>query len=93
MEVLGYEPPQVLLLHANELNADYFDELAHMIQQRGYAFVSLEDALQDPAYRHEDAYTGPRGLSWLHRWALAKGLTPQEEPREPDWLGELFRSY
>jgi peptidoglycan/xylan/chitin deacetylase (PgdA/CDA1 family) len=93
VDVLGYEPPQVLLLHANELNADYFDALAAMMQRRGYAFVSMEEALKDPAYRLADGYVGPRGLSWLHRWALAKGRTLREEPREPDWLGELFRSY
>ncbi len=92
-EVLGYEPPQILLLHANEINADYFDALAQMIQQRGYAFVSMEDALQDPAYQQKDEYVGPRGLSWLHRWALTKGMPLQEEPREPEWLGELFQSY
>ncbi|MEJ2151523.1 MAG: polysaccharide deacetylase family protein [Gemmatimonadota bacterium] len=93
MEVLGYEPPQVLLLHANELNADYFDELAQMMRQRGYRFIPLGQALEDPAYQLPEHYRGPRGLSWLHRWAVTKGLDIQEEPREPDWLAELFRSY
>lgn len=93
MEVLGYDPPQVLLLHANELNADYFDELAEAISRRGYQFVSLEEALADPAYQLPDNYTGSRGLSWLHRWAVTQGLKIREEPREPDWLAELFRSY
>jgi peptidoglycan/xylan/chitin deacetylase (PgdA/CDA1 family) len=93
VEVLGYEPPQVLLLHANELNADHFGALAEMMKRRGYAFVALEKALEDPAYRRPDDYVGPRGLSWIHRWAVSQGMELKEEPREPDWLAELYRSY
>lgn len=91
--VLGREIPQVLLLHANELNADHLPRLAEMVRRRGYDFVSLEEALEDEAYGSEDGYVGPRGLSWLHRWAVARGLEPRQEPREPEWVAELLRSY
>jgi hypothetical protein len=33
-----------------------------------------------------------RGLSWLHRWMLAKGLTMQPEPAEPAFVRELFNA-
>ena len=33
----------------------------------GFRFVSLEEALNDPAFAREDVYTGPKGLSWLYR--------------------------
>lgn len=85
-EVLGYEPPQILLIHANELNADHLPALLAMFRARGYRFVSLERALADSAYAVDDRYVGPRGLSWIHRWAVAKGLAVVGEPREPDWL-------
>lgn len=85
---LGYQVRQTLLLHANELNADYFDQLAQMLRGRGYAFISLEQALQDEAYRlHEAQVT--RGLSWLHRWMLAKGLKMEPEPAEPEFILQL----
>jgi peptidoglycan/xylan/chitin deacetylase (PgdA/CDA1 family) len=93
VDVLGYELPQILLLHANEMNADLLDELAGLLEDRGYEFVSLKDALEDPAYRRLDEYVGPRGLSWLQRWALADGLEVPPEPREPAWVAELYRSY
>lgn len=92
VEVVGYEVKQVLLLHANPLNADHFDELVRMMKERGYAFISLDQALTDPAYRLPDTYAGPRGLSWLHRWALSKGIKMREEPREPEFIAKLFRS-
>lgn len=81
------EIPQVLLLHANSLNADRFGALAAMLQKRGYSFVSLEEALRDPAYTSADTYTGPAGLSWLHRWALSgAGRVLPDEPRAPDFI-------
>ncbi|TXH65215.1 MAG: polysaccharide deacetylase [Lysobacteraceae bacterium] len=82
----GREPPQILLLHANELNADHFDRVMAMIRQRGYRVVDLDHALADPVYAEDDAYIGPRGLSWTLRHALKQGRTPGEEPREPAWL-------
>lgn len=80
--------PQVLLLHANELNADYLDDVARVIRRRGYDFVSLTAALQDSAYRTPDTYVGRTGPSWLQRWALGRGITFEREPREPAWLVE-----
>ncbi len=88
-DFLGYEVRQILLLHANELNADHFDKLASMMKKRGYRFVTLEDALNDKAYGLPEVVS-TRGLSWLHRWMLAKGLKIREEPGIPDWIAEQF---
>ena len=93
VEVVGREIKQILLLHANPLNADYLDRLVEMMRRRGYAFISIDEALEDPAYALPDSYVGPVGLSWLHRWALTKGMPPREEPREPDFITAMFRSY
>jgi peptidoglycan/xylan/chitin deacetylase (PgdA/CDA1 family) len=90
-DALGYEVRQVLLLHANELNADHFEDLVSMMKRRGYSFVSLEEALKDEAYRLPDAQT-TRGLSWIHRWMLAKGMKMRPEPREPGFITEMFNA-
>ena len=90
-DFLGYEVKQVLLLHANELNADYFDELVRMMRNRGYAFITLEEALKDKAYGLADAQT-TRGLSWIHRWMIAKGQPMRPEPGEPEFITSLFRA-
>ena len=89
-DFLGYEVKQTLLLHANELNADHFDALAAMLKRRGYSFVTLERALTDRAYALPEA-RADTGLSWLHRWMLAKGLKMRPEPRESQWVAELFQ--
>jgi peptidoglycan/xylan/chitin deacetylase (PgdA/CDA1 family) len=90
-DFLGYEVKQTLLLHANDLNADYFDALVQMMKRRGYTFISLEEALKDKAYALPDAQTN-KGLSWIHRWMLAKGLQMKPEPLEPEFITQLFES-
>jgi peptidoglycan/xylan/chitin deacetylase (PgdA/CDA1 family) len=67
--LLGYEIKQVLVLHANALNADHLGVVVDMMKRRGYSFISLDEALTDEAYALPDTYTGPKGISWLHRWA------------------------
>jgi peptidoglycan/xylan/chitin deacetylase (PgdA/CDA1 family) len=61
--IVGREIPQVLLLHASNLNADHFGRLARMFRGRGYAFVPLEQALADSAYASEDTYVGLAGIT------------------------------
>lgn len=87
-DLLGREPAQILLLHANALNADYLDGLARMMQARGYRFISLGAALQDSAYALPDRYAGPRGLSWLQRWWTTEGRPLRAEPDPPEWVLE-----
>lgn len=91
-DTLGYEPPQILLLHDNILNADHLDALVAMVRRRGYKAVSIDEALRDPAYARRDAYTGRRGLSWLHRWALDAGKPAPMQPNVPTWVMELYRA-
>jgi peptidoglycan/xylan/chitin deacetylase (PgdA/CDA1 family) len=90
--LLGRELPQILLLHANALNADRFGALAGMMARRGYRFVPLERALADPAYGLPDRYIGPRGPSWLLRWAITRGTRSpdlDDEPRPPGFVRRL----
>jgi peptidoglycan/xylan/chitin deacetylase (PgdA/CDA1 family) len=86
------EIPQVLLLHANALNADHLGELLEALRLRGYRFVDLDKALQDPAYSSEDTYTDPGGITWLHRWALTRAVDPslfRGEPTTAAWVQEV----
>jgi hypothetical protein len=55
------------------------------MQKRGYKFITLDEALKDEAYKLPEVQSN-RGLSWLHRWMLAKGLPMKEEPGEPAWI-------
>lgn len=86
MNLLGYEPKQILLLHASNLEADHIGELLDVLRKRGYKFVSLEDALGDPAYSLPDTYVGEEGSGWLEHWAITQGKIPHGEPAFPQWV-------
>jgi len=85
----GRDIPQVLLVHANRLNADQFDRIAAMLPKRGYRFVTLDAAVSDAAYLSPDTFIGAGGISWIHRWTLtelgAAGVLP-DEPAVPAWV-------
>lgn len=91
-QLLGRLPAQVWLMHANALNADSMGELIAATRRRGYTFISLEQALQDPAYAHAEGDSGAGGSSWVHRWAMAEGKPPRffaGEPKVPRWVRDL----
>ena len=90
LEVVGREIPQILLIHASQLNADLMPELLAMFRRRGYTFVSLNQALADNAYRLPEEYVGTGGFSWIHRWSKTKGMPPKGEPEPPQWVGDAM---
>ncbi len=104
MKVFGYEIKQTFLIHANEINAELLHEMLQRLKQRGYSFISMDEAFKDPAYSTRDGYVGPSGLSWLHRWAVGKGtpvkvirrnpfpVTVFDEPEPPKFILEALQA-
>jgi peptidoglycan/xylan/chitin deacetylase (PgdA/CDA1 family) len=90
--LLDREVRQVLLLHANTLNADYFGRLAESMTARRYSFVTLEEALKDDAYRRPDTYVGRWGLSWLHHWELTEGRKRSPSPDPSGWVAKAYEA-
>jgi hypothetical protein len=92
-ETFGREIPQVLLLHADDLNALHLAWILDRLASRGYRFATLEEVLRDPAYATPDGYAGPWGISWLHRWRKGLGLPDRlrVSPDPPDWVLRDYR--
>jgi peptidoglycan/xylan/chitin deacetylase (PgdA/CDA1 family) len=92
LALLGHPLPQIALMHANELNADTWLQLMAGLAERGYRIISLDEALQHPAYARADPHTGRWGPSWLHRWAIGESRPPEffaGEPPTPRWVLHL----
>lgn len=88
-QLFGYNINHILLIHANKLNADHLDELLKMYVDESYDFITVEEALTDPAYKSADNYTGRAGISWLHRWAISLGKDRsffEGEPLTPQYI-------
>lgn len=93
-DVTGGEHPQILLIHASQLNADSLDEMLGAMRNRGYNFISLEEALQHPAYSLKDGYAGSPGIVWQHRWAegMGKSNRYREDPDPPKFIVDLWNN-
>jgi peptidoglycan/xylan/chitin deacetylase (PgdA/CDA1 family) len=91
-DLFGYELPQILLIHCSELNSVTLRESIARMRKRRYSFITLEEAMKDPAYARTDTFTGPGG-SWLERTgdAMGKPVTDDAEGRVPKWIRELPR--
>jgi hypothetical protein len=87
-QICGYEPPDVMLLHANQLNADSMEQILGVFEARGYLFVSLSTAEADPAYRTPETFITDKGPMWSYRWAKVRGVKVDgsKEPEPPAWV-------
>lgn len=88
--LLGRPMRHILLTHANALNARALPRWLPLLEGRGYRFITLERALEDEAFTaRRDAYFGPAGITWLHRWAITEGKGSDffaGEPNVPEWV-------
>ena len=90
--VTGREIAQVLLIHANALNADQFGALAERMERRDYRYATLDETLRDPAYALPDDYVGAWGISWLHHWEVTAGKPRSPSPDPPAWIQQAYHS-
>jgi peptidoglycan-N-acetylglucosamine deacetylase len=82
-DLFGYEPSQILLMHANNLEAEHIGEVLDLLRKRGYKFVPLGAALSDSVYSLPDTFVAEGGGSWIEHWAIAMGKPPLNEPSAP----------
>jgi peptidoglycan/xylan/chitin deacetylase (PgdA/CDA1 family) len=89
-QVLGYEPPAIMLLHVNLINAETLDAQLALFRKAGYSFVSLATAQSDPVYAEAPSLPTRFGPMWGYRWARDRGVrvdgSLEEEP--PTWVAE-----
>jgi hypothetical protein len=87
-QVFGYEPPQVMLLHDNRLNAEVMGQVLQLFEEKRYRFVSLDVAQADAAYRTPETYITKFGPMWGYRWANERNVKVNGslEPDPPKWI-------
>ncbi len=91
--LFGHPIAHVMLMHSNRVNALMLDKVLAKFEAHGYKFVTLDEALKDPAYQTADNYVGPYGSPWEHRWALTLGKSQdlQGSPDPPKWVWDLYK--
>ena len=81
------------MVHANDITADCLGEMLSRFAARGYRFVTLDEAMGDPAYQTKDMYVGKYGPTWIWRWLEIKDvkINGRDDPEPPEWVMELSR--
>ncbi len=82
----------IYLCHDNPLNADYLPLLMDKLQSKNYSFISLDEAMKDPAYQNKEYYKGKWGFSWLYRWMADIQNRKAMMSNEPSIMG-IFKEY
>lgn len=90
MQVLGYEPPQIMVLHANHLNADVLDAVLRLLEEKEYTFITLDKAQANPAFQTPDTFISLYGPMSGYRWAAERGVKVNGhlEAEPPAWILE-----
>jgi|ERR1700722_14738275 peptidoglycan/xylan/chitin deacetylase (PgdA/CDA1 family) len=87
-QVLGYDPPQIMLIHDNQLNADVIEDLLAIFEKKRFRWVSLSDAEADLVYHNPDTFITKFGPMWGYRWAKERNVkvdgSLEQEP--PKWI-------
>lgn len=95
-QVLGYEPPEIMLIHDNQLNADVIKKLLAIFADKGYTWVTLTQAESDPVYQSPAPFIArlaKYGPMWGFRWAAERGIKVNGalEPDPPKWVTDYAR--
>lgn len=86
--VMGYEPPEVIVLHLSSLNAATLGRILRIFRTMNYSFVTLEQAQSDSAYGHSPKFATKYGPMWGYRWARERGVKVDGrlEKDPPSWV-------
>ena len=94
MEIFGREVAQTMLIHTNDITADCLDTMLTAWEERGYRFITLDEAMSDPAYATKDTLVTTFGPTWLWRWrkSMGKNISFRDDPEPPPWVVDLYRA-
>ncbi|RRA50466.1 polysaccharide deacetylase family protein [Acidipila sp. EB88] len=82
----GHDIRYVLLLHVTAFNAKMLPDLIALLRERGFAFISLQDALRDPAYSIDPTIGYPGGGAIEETLAAARKLAFPPAVKPNEWL-------
>ncbi len=83
-QVFGRDIAHIMQLHIGLATANFLPDLIARLRQRGYQFITIQEALADPAYQTAEDYAGPLGLTFIDRVAATRGLAFDETAGQLD---------
>lgn len=81
----GRDIPYVLLLHVGALDAKMLPRLIALLRQRGFTFVTLPEAMSDPAYEENPNIALADGVPFQEQIAIARHVNfPHIDKRDKE---------
>jgi peptidoglycan/xylan/chitin deacetylase (PgdA/CDA1 family) len=84
--LFGHDIPYVLLLHVTAFNAKMLPDLIAQLRERGFSFITLPEALRDPAYTIDPAVGYAGGGAMQETLAFARKLPFPPAVKPNAWL-------
>lgn len=82
-DLYGRDVPYVLLMHIGAFDAKMLPELIALFHERGFRFVTLEQAMADPVYRSDPKVANPGGSTFNEQVAEVRKVSVPDGS-EPD---------
>jgi peptidoglycan/xylan/chitin deacetylase (PgdA/CDA1 family) len=87
----GHDIPYVLLMHVGALDARMLPRLLKLYRDRGFTFISLEEAERDPFYKSDVDLSLPAGPDMLEQVMGERKLQPPAHPNPTLDLSAICR--
>lgn len=85
----GRDIPYVLLMHAGAFDARMLPELIALFRERGFTFITLEQAMADPVYRSDARVAVPGGTTFNELVATERHVE-MPDAQEPEQMLSLL---
>lgn len=83
-EAYGRPVPHVLLLHSGSFDGVMIEDLLTAYEKRGVEWITLEEALADPAYREHEPPAKSHGDSMIEQTIQTEGVA------HPPWMSQAL---
>jgi hypothetical protein len=83
--------PYVLLMHVGALDARMLPRLLQLYRDKGFTFITLEQAVQDPFYKNDLSLSLPSMPDTLEEAMHARNLQPSPHPSPTVDLNAICR--
>jgi peptidoglycan/xylan/chitin deacetylase (PgdA/CDA1 family) len=90
-QLYGHDIPYVLLMHAGAFDAKMLPQLIALFRSKGFQFVTLQQAEQDPAYRFDPNIGYPGGGTLQELVAKVKGVNFPDNTKPYKQLDKMCR--
>ena len=87
----GRDIPYVLLMHVGAFDARMLPELLALFRQQGFTFVTLDEAMADPAYSTDAAVATPGGTTFNEMVATERHVAMPDAQEPEQMLDRLCR--